>query len=173
MRNYRNSDYAKNKKNKNAIIYTHNDKTEKIDLEKIIVSGNRITETEFQIFKNVSDKLFEIIEKKDRVEERRYSCSIDEISDLIQFSSISAENEYIEELTKREKKKKCNLAISSLSDIQKRRMILLAAGMSYQEIADFEGCKKNAVKKSIDQVRKKFLKFFPERGCTKRQKKGV
>ncbi len=50
--------------------------------------------------------------------------------------------------------------IARLSEIQQRRMLMLAAGMSMHEIADKEGVDYRAVYDSIKAARKKFLKYF-------------
>ena len=51
-------------------------------------------------------------------------------------------------------------AFSHLTEIQQRRMLLLAAGLSEREIARREGVAIRAVTESINYARKKFLKFF-------------
>lgn len=47
-----------------------------------------------------------------------------------------------------------------LSEIQKRRLLMLAQGLSIREIARREGKDIKTVRESIDGARKKFLKFF-------------
>ncbi len=51
-------------------------------------------------------------------------------------------------------------AFGRLSEVQQRRMLMLAAGMSMHEIADKEGVNYRAVYDSIMTARKKFLKYF-------------
>ena len=53
-----------------------------------------------------------------------------------------------------------NKTFARLSEIQQRRMLMLAAGMSMHEIADKEGVDYRAVYDSIKAARKKFLKYF-------------
>ena len=51
-------------------------------------------------------------------------------------------------------------AFSHLSDVQRRRMLMLSKGMSVHEIAEAEGVSFYAVYVSIEGARKKFLKNF-------------
>ncbi len=51
-------------------------------------------------------------------------------------------------------------AISTLTEIQKRRFLLFSSGMTYKEIADKEETCINAVVKSISASKRKMKKFF-------------
>lgn len=51
-------------------------------------------------------------------------------------------------------------AFSHLSEVQKRRMMMLAGGLSMREIARREDKDIKTVRESIEAARKKFLKFF-------------
>ena len=51
-------------------------------------------------------------------------------------------------------------AFATLTDVQKRRLLLYAAGKTYREIARIEGVDHKKIIKSIDLSRKKFQKFF-------------
>lgn len=53
-----------------------------------------------------------------------------------------------------------NKTFARLSEIQQRRMLMLAAGMLMHEIADKEGVDYRAVYDSIKAARKRFLKYF-------------
>jgi len=50
--------------------------------------------------------------------------------------------------------------LSLLSEVQRRRLLMLAQGMSVREIARREGKEIKTIRESIDGARKKFLKFF-------------
>lgn len=50
--------------------------------------------------------------------------------------------------------------LDELSETQKRRMLLLAQGLSVREIARREGKDIKTIRQSIDGARKKFLKYF-------------
>lgn len=55
---------------------------------------------------------------------------------------------------------KVKKAFSHLTDIQKRRILMLSGGLSEREIARREGKDYKTVHESIDAARKKFMKFF-------------
>ncbi|MDY5463724.1 hypothetical protein [Hornefia butyriciproducens] len=59
-----------------------------------------------------------------------------------------------------ERDAKVKKAISHLTDIQKRRILMLSGGLSEREIARREGKDYKTVHESIDAARKKFMKFF-------------
>lgn len=50
--------------------------------------------------------------------------------------------------------------MSLLSEVQRRRLMMLAQGMSEREIARREGKEIKTIRESIDGARKKFKKFF-------------
>ena len=47
-----------------------------------------------------------------------------------------------------------------LTDVQQRRMLMLASGLSLREIARREGKDIKTIRESIEAAQKKFLKFF-------------
>ena len=51
-------------------------------------------------------------------------------------------------------------AFHRLSEVQQRRLLMLAGGMSIQEIARQEGSNFRTVHESVEAGRKKFKKFF-------------
>jgi DNA-directed RNA polymerase specialized sigma24 family protein len=59
-----------------------------------------------------------------------------------------------------ERNERVRTAFSHLSELQQRRLLLLAGGMSVREIARCEGKNFRTVYDSIEAARKKFLKFF-------------
>lgn len=61
-------------------------------------------------------------------------------------------------------KKRIIAAMDKLTDIQRRRLLLLANGFTMRDIARIEKVKVYAVEKSIESARKKFLRIFPKRG---------
>ena len=50
--------------------------------------------------------------------------------------------------------------LGCLSEVQKRRILMLAQGLSIREIARREGKEIKTIRESIDGARKKFKKFF-------------
>lgn len=51
-------------------------------------------------------------------------------------------------------------AFDKLSEVQKRRLLMLAQGLSFREIARREGKDIKTIRESIEGARKKFLKLF-------------
>lgn len=51
-------------------------------------------------------------------------------------------------------------AFSTLTEVQKRRLLMLVSKMTYEEIAKAEGVYIRAIAQSIDASRKKIKKFF-------------
>ena len=51
-------------------------------------------------------------------------------------------------------------SLGCLSEVQKRRILMLAQGLSVREIARREGKEIKTIRESIDDARKKFKKFF-------------
>lgn len=51
-------------------------------------------------------------------------------------------------------------AFDKLSEVQKRRLLMLAQGLSVRQIARREGKDIKTIRESIEGARKKFLKFF-------------
>ena len=51
-------------------------------------------------------------------------------------------------------------AFEQLSEVQRRRLLMLAEGVSLREIARREGKDIKSIRESIERARKKFLKYF-------------
>ena len=97
--------------------------------------------------------------EKNQAERERYHCySLDgavyegeayadtETPESIFFGNIESEH--------------INRVLNTLSETQRRRLILFAEGMSINEIARLEGVQPNAVWKSVEGAKKKFIKNF-------------
>ena len=113
---------------------------------------------------NVSEELGNVIAEMSRKEdnlsrkERYHCCSYDaadyegtEFSDFETPETIMEDNFSSEHISK---------AFSHLSDVQKRRLIMLAEGMSMREIAKRENKDISSIRESIAGARKNFLKNF-------------
>ena len=164
MKDYRKSDYAKNKMNKIAIVYSHNGCTEILTYEKASTSDPNITREEFEKFKKISDEMFHEIFKNDDKESNHVVAVFNEdiVDDILNM--LSPEDEYIANEETKEKRRKIKMALSKLTDVQLRRIKKYLKGMTMEAISIEEGCSINAIKKSIHKVRKIFSTFFPERG---------
>ena len=113
----------------------------------------------------VSEEIGTIIMDSRRVESngdrrQRYHCwSLDSID--FEGSEYGSPD-FAEELLNgtEERNDRVRKAFSHLTGTQQRRMLMLAAGLSEQAIAEKEGVNIRAVVESIRYARKKFLKFF-------------
>lgn len=63
-------------------------------------------------------------------------------------------------LLEAESNEHCLRALAQLTDIQRRRFIMFASGLSTHEIARREGANQKSVHESIEAARKKLKKFF-------------
>lgn len=119
----------------------------------------------------VSEEIGAVIVDSRRKEENlarkeRYHCySLDAIKygDTDKFAPSTGETP-LTELIRDEDNAYIYEAFAKLSDIQQRRLLKLAAGMSMREIAREEEVDVKAIFKSITSARKKFLKFFSKMG---------
>ena len=57
-------------------------------------------------------------------------------------------------------KQRSEEAFEQLSEVQRRRLLMVAEGLSLREIARREGKDIKTIRESIEGARKKFLKFF-------------
>jgi DNA-directed RNA polymerase specialized sigma24 family protein len=64
------------------------------------------------------------------------------------------------DLIREEDAARINTALDKLSETQKRRLLMLADGLSVNEIARIEDVAPNAAWKSIESAKKKFKKHF-------------
>lgn len=98
-------------------------------------------------------------EESDNRRERRYNYSLDAIT---YEGDEYGGNDFAEEMFDdcHERDTRVRDAFSHLSEVQKRRLIMLAAGLSVREIARQEGKNFKSVYESIEAAKKKFLKHF-------------
>jgi DNA-directed RNA polymerase specialized sigma24 family protein len=98
-------------------------------------------------------------EESNLARKERYHCySLDAIDyeGLEYATDITPETELILE----ENAARINTALDKLSETQKRRLLMLADGLSVNEIARIEDVAPNAAWKSIEGAKKKFKKHF-------------
>ena len=165
-RNYRQSDYAKNKYSNN-IVYAGLDETIEITLEQFLDENPGMTEEDFKYWKNWSDEDYLIADRKD-TNEAKHTVSIHSIEATELVSIPSAEDIVIEKLSRESERvytmKDAEAVLSKLTDIQRRRYLLYEVyGLSTPQIALSEGVSQYTVWESIDSAKKiikKFLKSF-------------
>lgn len=112
----------------------------------------------------VNEELGEIILDSRRQEENlerkeRYHCTS---YDAFEYESEElAGDDTPETITEQEfDNERIDHALSELSEIQRKRLLMLAAGLSVRELARREGKEIKTVRESIAAARKKFLKKF-------------
>ena len=115
------------------------------------------------IEQNEAFKEYNRIEDKFKKRDTRHRLPYD-ISDgqfEVHHPECISEPDYIEELELQENIQKLNIAISTLSDLQKSRLIkYFFEGKSFQDIASEEGVSKSTVSNSVYDTLKKLKKFF-------------
>ena len=123
--------------------------------------------TEVEVSEEIGAVIIDSRRKEENLARKeRYHCySLDAIKygDNDKFAPTIGETP-LTELIRDEDNSYIYEAFSMLSDIQQRRLLKLATGMSMREIAREEGVDVKAVFKSITSARKKFLKFFVKMG---------
>ena len=161
-RNYRQSDYAKNKYSSN-IVYAGSDETIEITLEQFLEENPGMTEEDFNFWKNWSDEDYYITDRKD-TNEAKHNVSIPSIEANELVSIPSAEEIAIEKLSRESERvytmKDAEIVLSKFSDAQRRRFLLHEVhGLTTREIAVIEGVSQKAVFDSIEWAKKKLKKL--------------
>lgn len=162
-RNYRQSDYAKNKYSNN-IVYAGLDETIEITLEQFLDENPGMTEEDFKYWKNWSDEDYLIADRKD-TNEAKHTVSIHSIEATELVSIPSAEDIVIEKLSRESERvytmKDAEAVLSKLTDIQRRRYLLYEVyGLSTPQIALSEGVSQYTVWESIDSAKKRIKKVL-------------
>ena len=162
-RNYRQSDYAKNKYSGN-IVYAGSDETIEITLEQFLEENPGMTEEDFAYWKNWSDEDYYSIDRKDSIE-AKHTVSIHSIEETELVSIPSTEEVVMEKLNRENERfytmKDAEAVLSKLTDIQRRRYLLYEVyGLSTPQIALIEGVSQYTVWESIDAAKKRIKKVL-------------
>lgn len=97
-------------------------------------------------------------ESADR-KERRHCWSFDAL--LYEGTEYGTQDDDpVEKLRQEELHERISRAFSHLTEIQQRRILMLAGGLSEREIARREGKDFETIHESIESARKRFKKFF-------------
>ena len=162
-RNYRQSDYAKNKYSSN-IVYAGSDETIEITLEQFLKENPSMTEEDFLYWKNWSDEDYlEQIIRETNIKKHEFLFNDSDETEL--FWIPSAEDVVIEKLHRENKRmytmEDAEAVLSKLTDIQRRRYLLYEVyGLSTPQIALSEGVSQYTVWESIDAAKKRIKKFL-------------
>lgn len=118
------------------------------------------TVSEVEVEESVGAVIIEDRRMEDNLSRReRYHCYS---LDAVQFEGAEySDGETPETKIEREMDtERIAQALDGLSEVQRRRLLLLAEGKSLWEIARMEGKEIKTIRESIEGARKKFLKFF-------------
>lgn len=119
--------------------------------------------TEVEVSEEIGAVIIDSRRKEENLARKeRYHCySLDAIKygDTDKFAPSTGETP-LTELIRDEDNSYIYEAFSKLSDIQQRRLLMFASGMTLREIATEEKVHFTVVQESLDAGRKKFLKFF-------------
>ncbi len=156
----KNSLYALNKKDPDAIVYpTADGKTVRITREDFP------SEEEFIAFKAWSDENFHKEDNRD-VTENRYRVSLDDLSEAaLAVPAIDVVMDQ-KQLRAEQRRKASDMVVQlkdKLTETQFRRLWMYCVeGKTEQQIAEIEGVDQQRISKSIIAAKKKIKKFFPE-----------
>jgi len=121
-------------------------------------ANGEVTEVE------VSEEVGAVIVESRREEENlarknRYHCySLDDVDyEGLEYADPKTVESYSEEL---EQRRRIDEALAALTPAQRRRILMLADGMSVREIARYEGSDHKSVLESINRAKKKIKTFF-------------
>ena len=118
------------------------------------------TTTEVEVSEEVGTVIVDSRRKESNLDrkERRHCYSYDAIEYEGEEYGAYDYHECMDESIDRDAR--IRAAFDTLTEVQKRRLLMLASGLSMREIARREGIKHHAVMESIEGARKKFLKNY-------------
>lgn len=166
MKNYNKTDYAANVTNEDAIVYRFADGT----IKHITVDDFGGDEESFRKWKSVSDKDYYVEDRKtNNFSKKEVPFSV--AGDLEKYSTPYLEDDYIGKIEEIELSADVQEFISTLTEVQKRRLFLMAfRNMSVVDIANFEGVKHQSVCDTFTNIEKS-LKKFTKHTCENGKKK--
>ena len=163
MKNYRDSDYAANKKAK-GIVYRFANQNIEITLEDYLRENPDKNEADFTELKFLSD---EIYLKQVRAEnaQTKKNVSIHSLEATTLCCVASPEDDLIESEVQAEKQKQrrkiAAKALSTLTEVQRRRYLMYVADeFTIRQIADLEGSHFTSVSESICAAKQKIKKYL-------------
>ena len=158
-KNFKNTDYAKNKNNK-SIVYQSASGTYELSEEMFLASDPNLTHEDYLYWKNWSDENYHNADLKESREKRKVVSTQDFAEDS--FPSMpSAEEMYISQAdddfeTKAELAKEL---WNCLTEAQKKRFYMCEVeGKTIREIADLEGKGISTIFESLESAKRKIEK---------------
>ena len=155
MKNYNKTDYAANITNEDAIVYRFADGT----IKHITVDDFGGNEEAFRKWKEISDKDYYAEDRKaSNISKKEVPLSA--AGDLEKYSTPHLEDEYFGKLEEMKFSSEMQEFISSLTEVQKRRLYLLVfKKMDAVEIAKTEGVHFTSVYETFTNIENKLKKF--------------
>jgi DNA-directed RNA polymerase specialized sigma24 family protein len=140
-----------------ALIRTQAERTQRMKIQWKFADG---TTSEVEVNEEIGNYITASRrEESNLARKERYHCySLDAIDyEGLEYAiDTTPETDLIRE----EDAARINTALDKLSETQKRRLLMLADGLSVNEIARIEDVAPNAAWKSIESAKKKFKKHF-------------
>ncbi|CFX07502.1 RNA polymerase sigma factor, region 3/4 [Syntrophomonas zehnderi OL-4] len=140
-----------------ALIRTQAERTQRMKIQWKFADG---TTSEVEVNEEIGNYITASRrEESNLARKERYHCYS---LDAIDFEGLeyAAKTTPEIELTRKEDATQIKSALDKLSETQKRRLLMLADGLSINEIARIENIAPNAAWKSIEGAKKKFKKHF-------------
>jgi len=159
-RDYRNSDYARNKYSEN-IVYVSSEGVVEVTKEEFLRNNPEYTEKDYEFFKEWSDENYLKQVRKDN-SEKRLAFSMNDFEETELLSVPSAECDFFEqEKAKKISEENIEEILSILTYTQRRRYLMnVMAGLSTPQIAKIEGISQVMAWKSIEAANKKIKKII-------------
>ena len=120
--------------------------------EIIIPDGNPEALKEIMDFLNENARFIQSAERRERYHTEFHLDALE-----FENSTIADRNSPERNVIRKEDAARIDAAVDRLSDTQRRRLLMRAAGMTLREIAAAEGTSVNAVKECLDGARRKIL----------------
>lgn len=119
------------------------------------------TVSEVEVSTEIGSVIIESRKAEHAGDERcRYHCPYS--TDALTYEGIEYADptDFVQLMEAAEDNQKLYAAFSRLSEVQRRRLMMLAQGLSLREIARQESVDYRTVWESVESARKKFLKFY-------------
>ena len=161
MKNYKDSDYARNKFS-DGIVYRFADRIVEITLKDYLAENPDKTVEDFMELKALSDEIYHQQVINDN-RTSRLDVSINGLEDTGQLATSPLDTEWIHKSDSRKAMEAAKQLMDSgnLTEVQRRRFLLhFFQGLSYRQIASREGVHFTSVHESIEAATTKLQKFF-------------
>lgn len=168
MKNYKNSSYAANKYSKDIVYNSEVSGSTAITLEGFLKSDPTLTESDFEFWKNWSDKDY-LEESRSDNKQSWKAVSLSNLEYILDSTQLSleetVEDKTMEGLILQTLKQTVAVLLSDsvLTETMKVRFeMFYIQGMRVIEIAEAQGVDEKAIRKSLERIKAKLIKVFYE-----------